>query len=82
MKDLHLLILDEPTSSLGAFQTAQLMAQIATLKKKRVSVLFISHRLGEILGVADRIVSCRTAQRVEGPNANLDQRTSRRKDDR
>ncbi len=76
MKDLRLLILDEPTSSLGAFQTAQLMAQIATLKKKRVSVLFISHRLGEILGVADRIVVMQDGAKVwEGPNANLDQRT-------
>ncbi len=76
MKDLRLLILDEPTSSLGAFQTAQLMAQIATLKKRRVSVLFISHRLGEILGVADRIVVMQDGANVwEGPNANLDQRT-------
>lgn len=76
MKDLRLLILDEPTSSLGAFQTAQLIAQIATLKKLRVSVIFISHRLGEILGVADRIVVMQDGAKVwEGPNANLDQST-------
>jgi ribose transport system ATP-binding protein len=76
MKDLRLLILDEPTSSLGAFQTAQLMAQIATLKKRHISVIFISHRLGEILGVADRIVVMQDGAKVwEGPNANLDQRT-------
>jgi ribose transport system ATP-binding protein len=76
MKDLRLLILDEPTSSLGAVQTAQLMAQIATLIKRRVSVLFISHRLGEILGVANRIVVMQDGAKVwEGPNANLDQRT-------
>jgi ribose transport system ATP-binding protein len=74
MKDLRLLILDEPTSSLGAFQTAQLMAQIATLKKLRVSVVFISHRLDEILGIADRIVVMQDGAKVwEGPNTNLDQ---------
>jgi ribose transport system ATP-binding protein len=76
MNDLRLLILDEPTSSLGAFQTAQLMAQIATLKKRGVSVLFISHRLSEIIGVADRIVVMQDGAKVwEGPNANLDQKT-------
>jgi ribose transport system ATP-binding protein len=74
MKDLRLLILDEPTSSLGAFQTTQLMPRIAALKKRGVSVLFISHRLGEILGVADRIIVMQDGAKVwEGPNANLDQ---------
>ena len=76
MKDLRLLILDEPTSSLGASQTAQLMAEIATLKKRAVSVLFISHRLGEIIGVADRIVVMQDGTKVwEGPNTDIDHRT-------
>jgi ribose transport system ATP-binding protein len=76
MKDLRLLILDEPTSSLGASQTAQLMARIATLKKRGASVLFISHRLGEIIGVADRIVVMQDGTKVwEGPNTDIDHRT-------
>jgi len=74
MKDLRLLILDEPTSSLGASQTAQLMAHITTLKKRGVSILFISHRLGEIIGIADRIVVMQDGAKVwEGPNVSIDQ---------
>jgi ribose transport system ATP-binding protein len=74
MKGLRLLILDEPTSSLAASQAAQLMAHIATLKKRGVSVLFISHRLGEIIGMADRIVVMQDGAKVwEGPNVGVDQ---------
>ena len=74
MKGLRLLILDEPTSSLAASQTAQLMAHITTLKKQGVSILFISHRLGEIIGIADRIVVMQDGAIVwEGPNVSVDQ---------
>ena len=74
MKGLRLLILDEPTSSLAASQTAQLMAHIARLKKQSVSVLFISHRLDEVIGIADRIVVMRDGAKVwEGLNASIDQ---------
>ena len=69
---LQLLILDEPTSSLGAAQTGQLMAALARLTARGVSVLFISHRLREIVGVADRIVVMRNGAKVwEGPNENV-----------
>ena len=74
MKGLRLLILDEPTSSLAASQTAQLMAHIARLKEQGVSVLFISHRLGEVIGVADRIIVMQDGAKVwEGPNASIDE---------
>ena len=73
MKGLRLLILDEPTSSLGSTQTAQLMAHIATLKERGVSVLFISHRLSEIIDIADRIVVMQNGAKVwEGPNIGID----------
>jgi ribose transport system ATP-binding protein len=74
MKDLRLLILDEPTSSLAVSQAEQLMTHIAILKKRGVSILFISHRLGEIIGIADRIVVMRDGAKVwEGPNVSVDQ---------
>jgi ribose transport system ATP-binding protein len=74
MKDLRLLILDEPTSSLGSSQTAQLMAHITTLKKRGVSILFISHRLGEIIDIADRIVVMQDGAKVwEGRNVSINQ---------
>jgi ribose transport system ATP-binding protein len=74
MKDLRLLILDEPTSSLAVSQAAQLMSHIAMLKKRGVSILFISHRLGEVIGIADRIVVMQDGAKVwEGPNISVDQ---------
>lgn len=76
MKDLRLLILDEPTSSLGSTQTAQLMAHIKTLKRRGVSILFISHRLGEIIDIADRIVVMQDGAKVwEGRNVSIDQKS-------
>jgi ribose transport system ATP-binding protein len=76
VKDLRLLILDEATSSLGASQTAQLMAHIKTLKERGVSILFISHRLGEVIGIADRIIVMRDGAKVwDERNVNVD-RTS------
>ena len=75
MKDLSLLILDEPTSSLGTSQTAQLTSRIEMLKARGISVLFISHRLGEIIRISDRIVVMQDGAKVwEGHNSNIDQR--------
>ena len=74
MKDLRLLILDEPTSSLAVSQVEQLMTHIAILKKRGVSIVFISHRLDEIIGIADRIVVMQDGAKVwEGPNVSVDQ---------
>ncbi len=74
MQGLALLILDEPTSSLGAAQTVQLMKHLATLTARGVSIIFISHRLREIVDVADRIVVMRNGQIVwEGENQAIDE---------
>jgi ribose transport system ATP-binding protein len=52
------------------------MAQITTLKKRGVSILFISHRLGEVIDIADRIIVMRDGAKVwDGRNVNVD-RTS------
>ncbi|GEO25199.1 putative ribose/galactose/methyl galactoside import ATP-binding protein [Alicyclobacillus acidoterrestris] len=51
-----LLILDEPTSSLPKSEVALLMKMIQTLKERGVSIIFISHRLDEILEISDRVV--------------------------
>ena len=53
--DARLLILDEPTSSLPREQTQELLAYMGERRKLGVSFIFISHRLNEILAVADRI---------------------------
>ena len=53
--DLKMLVLDEPTSSLPAEQTKQLQEYIKMSSAKGVSYIYISHRLKEIMYLADRI---------------------------
>ena len=48
------ILLDEPTSTLDAGQVELVLAQVERLRS-RASVLFVSHRLGEVLRVCDRI---------------------------
>jgi ribose transport system ATP-binding protein len=56
--------MDEPTSSLSARETERLFQVIRQLRERGVSVIYISHRLGEVRQVADRVVVLR-----DGDNA-------------
>ena len=55
MHDPDILILDEPTASLSDSETEHLFHLIADLKEKGVSMVYISHRMNEILKIADAI---------------------------
>ncbi len=56
---VRLLILDEPTSSLTLSETRRLLNVIRRLRDEGVAILFITHRLGEVQEVADRVVGLR-----------------------
>ena len=58
-QDARLIIMDEPTSSLTQRETDRLFEVIDDLKRRRVAVLYISHRLAEVERVADRAVVLR-----------------------
>jgi simple sugar transport system ATP-binding protein len=58
------LILDEPTASLSASEAERLFVVIDRLRQRGVGVLYISHRLGDIRRVADRIIILRNGRRV------------------
>ena len=60
----RLLIMDEPTSSLSARETETLFRVVKELRRRGVSVIWISHRLGEVKELADRVVVLR-----DGKNA-------------
>jgi ribose transport system ATP-binding protein len=60
----RLLIMDEPTSSLSAHETEILFTVVKGLRERGVSVIWISHRLGEVKELADRVVVLR-----DGANA-------------
>jgi ribose transport system ATP-binding protein len=61
---LHLVILDEPTSSLDATSATQLLNFLRQLIASRASCILISHLLGEILKVSDRIAVMRDGRIV------------------
>lgn len=59
-----LLILDEPTSSLTDKETVRLFEVVRDLKKQDLAILFISHRMGEIFELCDRVSVFRDGQYV------------------
>jgi ABC-type uncharacterized transport system ATPase subunit len=61
-----LLILDEPTSVLTPFESEELFAVIRRLAAAGTSVVFITHKIREVLAVATRVVVMRRGRVVEG----------------
>ncbi len=57
--DARILIMDEPTSSLSVRETADLLRIVRELRSRGVSVIYISHRLGEVRELADRVLVLR-----------------------
>jgi ribose transport system ATP-binding protein len=60
----RLVILDEPTSSLPIAETEKLLEVIAGLKAHGISVIFISHRLHEVVRASDRVLVLRDGNLV------------------
>ncbi len=61
---LRLLILDEPTSSLDAVRSRQLRDFVRARAAEGLSVIFISHKLGEVLDIASRVFVMRNGREV------------------
>lgn len=57
--DAKLIIMDEPTSSLSTRESEVLFKIITDLKTAGLSILYISHRLGEVKRISDRLVALR-----------------------
>ncbi len=57
--DSKLLILDEPTTALTRREIVQLFALLGDLKARGLSFVFISHKLGEIMEICDRVTIMR-----------------------
>ncbi len=63
-KNARIVIMDEPTSSLTKSETEQLFTIIRELKKRGVTIVYISHRLDEVQEIADRISVFRDGKNV------------------
>ncbi|EDY22148.1 ABC transporter-related protein [Chthoniobacter flavus Ellin428] len=60
----RILVLDEPTTSLTAAESAALFRKLEALRAQGVGIIYISHRLGEISRLADRITVLRDGRSI------------------
>ncbi len=63
--DVRILLLDEPTSALSDREVGRLFEVIRGLAASGVGIVYVSHRLAEVLEIADRITVFRDGRRVE-----------------
>lgn len=62
--DAKLIIMDEPTSSLGEKEVDQLMSTCRDLKSRGISILFVSHKLEELFIICDRVTVMRDGEHI------------------
>lgn len=63
-ENTKLLVLDEPTAVLTESEAQKLLEVMKSLASKGISILFISHRLDEVMSVSDKIVVLRDGEQV------------------
>ncbi|UCM89713.1 sugar ABC transporter ATP-binding protein [Streptomyces marincola] len=69
-RDAKVVVMDEPTSSLTAHETEKLHELIRTLRAQGRTVVYVSHFLDAVLGIADRVTIMRDGRLVRtGPAA-------------
>ncbi|KAF2958981.1 sugar ABC transporter ATP-binding protein [Thermotoga sp. Ku-13t] len=69
-KNLKILVLDEPTAVLSETEAEKLLDAIRYMASKGIAILFISHRLSEVLKVSDRITILRDGVVVDSKPAS------------
>jgi ABC-type uncharacterized transport system ATPase subunit len=60
-----ILILDEPTAVLTPQEAEELFGILRTLVREGISVIFISHKLNEVLEIADRVTVLRRGRKID-----------------
>ena len=64
-RDAAILILDEPTAVLTPQEATELFTVLGSLTDEGMSIIFISHKLNEVLSIADRITVLRRGKKIE-----------------
>ncbi len=72
----RVIFMDEPTSAISDQEVESLFRQIRTLRDSGVSVVYVSHKLDELLNISDRITVLRDGQFVETVQTNSVDRDS------
>jgi ribose transport system ATP-binding protein len=73
MGEARLLILDEPTASLGENESRQLMNIVTGLARRGVAILYVTHRMHEVEAIADRVSVLRDGKFIETLKAPMDE---------
>ena len=62
--EARMIVMDEPTSALSPREIEKLFALITRLKAKGVGLVYVSHKLDEIIALSDRVTVLRDGERV------------------
>jgi len=62
--DAQVVVMDEPTAALSEVEIDRLLQLVRSLANRGVGVIYVSHKLGEVFGVADRITVLRDGKRI------------------
>ncbi|MDA8250863.1 MAG: sugar ABC transporter ATP-binding protein [Rhodospirillales bacterium] len=74
MSDARLLIMDEPTTALTRKEVETLFRIVRDIQARGISVLFVSHKMREMLEISERITVIRNGRVVaSGPTAGFDE---------
>jgi inositol transport system ATP-binding protein len=60
----RLIVMDEPTAALSEQEVERLFRIVADLKARAISVIFVTHRLNEVMRICDRVTVLRDGRRV------------------
>jgi ribose transport system ATP-binding protein len=74
-RNAQVVILDEPTAALSDPEIERVLAAVADLKRQNRSIVYISHRLDEVVKIADRVTIVRDGRSLEplkGEEVRLD----------
>ncbi len=61
----RIVVFDEPTSSLGEKETQVLFGVIDRMRSQGIAIIYISHRLKEVMAISDRVTVLRDGRRIE-----------------
>jgi D-xylose transport system ATP-binding protein len=71
-KQAAILVLDEPTAALSGDDARRLLGLLGDLRRRGVSIVYVSHRLDEVFAIADRITVLRDGRTVDsGPVSDM-----------
>jgi ABC-type sugar transport system ATPase subunit len=72
VRDPKIIILDEPSAAFSRTETERLFAIVDALRKEGIAFIYISHRLQEVLDIADRVIGMSAGRIIcDAPSADM-----------